>query len=86
MIGALFLSKKKFFISVGVFILIGAILFGIIQNVLAQTWNRPYFAENLTSSLRTFYSQEDNVDQVLFLEQVILSIAYHQWKFMKIQV
>lgn len=61
------MSKKKFFISVGVFILIGAILFGIIQNVLAQTWNRPYFAENLTSSLRTFYSQEDNVDQVLFL-------------------
>lgn len=51
-----------------IFILIGSILFGFFQNILARNWDDwKNYAENSTASFKTFYGQQKDIDQVLFL-------------------
>ncbi len=42
-------------------------LFLFFQHILKQVWDRPNITGNFTASLSYFYSQEEDVDQVLFL-------------------
>lgn len=59
-------NRTNIIIRVSLFIIIGTVIFYFCQRILSQNWNRPYFAENVSASLRTFYSQEKDSDQVLF--------------------
>ncbi len=61
-------EKIKRISKVLIFILIGIFLFCFFQKILARNWDDwDGFAENQTASLKTFYSQEKNIDQVLFM-------------------
>ena len=61
------MSKHKIVIRGTIFIILGSILFLIFQDILDKKWNRPFFNDNNSASLTTFYSQEKNVDQVIFV-------------------
>jgi hypothetical protein len=64
----LYKEKIGMIAKVGIFILIGIILFGFFQNILARNWDDwKGFAENSAASFKTFYGQEKDIDQVLFL-------------------
>lgn len=43
------------------------ILFFYIQKLMIPKWNYPEFADNISYTLDTFYAQEKNVDDVIFL-------------------
>ncbi len=60
-------EKRKTILKVGIFILIGLGIFTIAQKILTQSWDRPEFFENVSANLKSFYSQEKNVDQAIFL-------------------
>lgn len=50
-----------------IFVLLGGMIFLLFQHILQQVWDRPTFFENPAASLNYFYSQEEGVDQVLYL-------------------
>ncbi len=60
-------SKRKIWIRLSIFLVLGGMLFLFFQHILKQVWDRPNITGNFTASLSYFYSQEKNVDQVLFL-------------------
>ena len=60
-------SKRKIWIRLSIFLVLGGMLFLFFQHILKQVWNRPTFFENPAASLSYFYSQREEVDQVLFL-------------------
>lgn len=64
----LYKEKIRTLSKVLIFILIGSILFGLFQTILARNWDDwEGYAERCAASMKTFYGQEKNVDQVLFL-------------------
>lgn len=60
-------SKRKIWIRLSIFLVLGGMLFLFFQHILKQVWDRPNITGNFTASLSYFYSQGKNVDQVLFL-------------------
>lgn len=50
-----------------VFLIIGGWLFAGAQSVLTPTWNYPTFLDSPENTLRAFYDQPDDTDEVLFL-------------------
>ncbi len=61
-------EKRKTILRVGIFILIGLGIFAIAQKILTPSWNdRSRYFEKASASLKSFYNQEENVDQALFL-------------------
>lgn len=63
------LIKQKVFnlIKICLFISLGVLIFGSAQQILSKSWNYPNFTENHTAGLKTFYEQDNDIDQVLFL-------------------
>lgn len=61
------MSKQKIIIRGTIFVILGSILFLVFQNILDKKWNRPFFNDNDSASLTTFYSQDKDVDQVIFI-------------------
>lgn len=55
------------FVKVTLFCIIGIIFFLLIQNLLKPKWNYPILQENETASLQTFFLQEKNNNDVIFL-------------------
>ncbi len=62
-------NKQKInnIVKVCLFIGFGFMIFFLFQKVLSQSYDSPYMRDNVTTSLNTFYSQQENVDQVLFM-------------------
>ena len=62
-----FLGVTKIIFRVVCFFFVGCILFLCLQRLMIPKWNYPVMVENVSDSLESFYSQESDLYDVLFL-------------------
>ena len=60
-------EEKNNFIKSILFLGIGTLLLFFVNSLFTPRWNYPVFSGNSTDSIATFYAQDENVNQVIFL-------------------
>ncbi len=73
--------KNRYFLRGLIFVIIGFLMLFCLQTFMIPRWNYPDFAENISYSLHTFYNQDKNKDEVLFLGTSHIQYGVSPMKF-----
>ena len=73
-------SFRRWFRGIS-FLIVGTALFLLLQRLFLPKWNHPSMPENLTYSLETFFAQENNTDEVIFLGSSHMEYGFSPMQF-----